>query len=158
MRAWQTDKPLLLAPAFLMLLLTGCSNALHWADSEDSSSAHAHAATVAQNMIGVPYQWNGSTPSGFDCSGLVQYAYNEAGIGVPRTSRAQYSAAQPVQLNQARTGDLLFFNFDGRISHVGIYLGNDRFVHAPSSGKQVEIASLKQAPYRDRFVTAGRID
>jgi cell wall-associated NlpC family hydrolase len=108
-------------------------------------------------MIGVPYQWNGATPSGFDCSGLVQYAYNEAGIGVPRTSREQYRAAQPIQLNQARTGDLLFFNFDGRISHVGIYLGNDRFAHAPSSGKQVEIASLKQPPYRDRFVTAGRI-
>ena len=149
-----------------MLLLAGCSNALRWEDPEggqnkssaSTSSAHAQAATVAQDMIGVPYQWNGSTPSGFDCSGLVQYAYNKAGIGVPRTSREQYSAAQPIRLNQARTGDLVFFNFDGRISHVGIYLGDDRFVHAPSSGKHVEIASLKQPPYRDRFVSAGRID
>ncbi len=147
--------------ATVILNLSGCANALRWQDSQPfytaSSPDHARAAAVAREMIGVPYQWGGSTPRGFDCSGLVQYSYKKAGLHAPRTSQAQYSASQPLRLKDAREGDLLFFNFDRGISHVGIYLGDGRFVHAPSSGKRVEVASLTQPPYSDHFVAAGRI-
>jgi len=145
-------------------LLAGCSNAVRWEGppvvQERPGAAggnHARAAAVAQTMIGKPYRWGGSTPKGFDCSGLVQYSYNRAGLSVPRTSRDQYGASRHISLRQARTGDLVFFRFDGRISHVGIYLGDGRFVHAPSSGKHVEVASLRQPPYSNAFATAGRI-
>ena len=109
-------------------------------------------------MIGAPYKWGGASPNGFDCSGLVQYAYNKAGLNVPRNSLAQYSASRQVSLKDAQVGDLVFFNFDRRISHVGIYLGDGRFVHAPSKGKRVQVASLQEAPYRQHFVGAGRVD
>ncbi|MBT8131214.1 MAG: C40 family peptidase [Gammaproteobacteria bacterium] len=155
---------LLLLP---LLYLTACSNAARWESSPSastvyehgnaSSRGHAVAAATATQQIGRPYKWGGSTPKGFDCSGLVQYSYNNAGMSVPRTSRAQYSASQHISLRQARTGDLLFFRFSGRISHVGIYLGDGRFVHSPSSGKHVEVASLQQPTYRKAFVTAGRL-
>ena len=85
-------------------------------------------------------------------------SYNKAGITVPRTLSEQYKVSRHVDIGRARVGDLVFFNFDRRISHVGIYLGDGRFVHAPSSGKRVEIASLRQVPYENHFVTAGRID
>ncbi len=146
-------------------LLSGCSNAMRWegppmvySTGGPDSVEHAKAAAVAKSMIGVPYKWGGSNPNGFDCSGLVQYSYNKAGLSVPRNSRAQYGASRQVSLKDARVGDLVFFNFDRRISHVGIYLGGGRFVHAPSKGKRVQVASLREAPYRQHFAAAGRID
>jgi len=145
----------------VILGLSGCANALRWENSGSpyiaSSSDHARAAAVARQMIGVPYKWGGSTPRGFDCSGLVQYSYKMAGLRAPRTSKAQYSSSERLRLKDAREGDLVFFNFDRGISHVGIYLGDGRFVHAPSRGKRVEVASLTQPPYSDHFVAAGRI-
>ncbi len=141
------------------LLMMGCSNALHWQSSPyvAASDSHAEAAAVARTMIGAPYRWGGTTPNGFDCSGLVKYSYNKAGLSVPRTSKAQYRASQQLPLKDARAGDLVFFNFDSSISHVGIYLGDGRFVHAPSSGKRVQVTSLTQPPYSKHFVAAGRI-
>jgi cell wall-associated NlpC family hydrolase len=108
-------------------------------------------------MIGKPYRYGGSSPRGFDCSGLVQYAYSSAGLKVPRTSRDQYGAATPISLTDAEPGDLLFFRYDQKISHVAIYLGDERFVHAPSSGKQVSVASLKNPHYQQHFVRVGRL-
>jgi murein DD-endopeptidase len=108
-------------------------------------------------MIGVPYRYGGESPSGFDCSGLVQYSYRAAGMKVPRTSRAQYKAATPIRLTEAVPGDLLFFRYDNKISHVAIYLGDERFVHAPSSGKQVSVASLRDPHYQQHFAQAGRL-
>lgn len=146
---------------FWVLLLSGCSNALKWESATTTSPVvsddQARAAAVARNMIGVPYKWGGATPRGFDCSGLVQYSYNKVGLSVPRTSRAQYSASERLNLKDARVGDLVFFNFDRSISHVGIYLGGGRFVHAPSSGKRVEVSSLRQPPYSNHFAGVGRI-
>jgi murein DD-endopeptidase len=146
-------------------LLSGCSNAMRWEEPSTAYSSggsasvqHAKAVSVAKSMIGVPYKWGGASPNGFDCSGLVQYAYNKAGLNVPRNSLAQYSASRQVSLKDAQVGDLVFFNFDRKISHVGIYLGGGRFVHAPSKGKRVQVASLQEAPYRQHFVGAGRID
>ena len=111
-------------------------------------------------MLGVPYHYGGSSPtSGFDCSGLVQYAYGQAGIQVPRTTGEQYRAALPIRRHALRPGDVIFFRTHGRrfVSHVGIYLGKDQFIHAPSSGKQVSIDSLQDNYWRRRYTSGGRM-
>ena len=115
------------------------------------------AAHLATGLIGTPYRWGGATPAGFDCSGLVYYTYRKAGLTVPRTSQQQFHFAQPVPLDDAQPGDLVFFAERGRIFHVGIYLGEDRFVHAPDRGRAVSVASLAEGFYRSRFAGAGRL-
>ena len=115
---------------------------------------------AARDMLGVPYHYGGSSPtSGFDCSGLVQYAYRQAGIQVPRTTGEQYRAALPIRRHALRPGDVIFFRTHGRrfVSHVGIYLGKDQFIHAPSSGKQVSIDSLQDNYWRRRYTSGGRM-
>jgi peptidoglycan DL-endopeptidase CwlO len=110
-------------------------------------SHHAHSATglgeravrVAEGYIGVPYVWGGESPSGFDCSGLVQYVYGRLGVALPRTSYAQYAAGRHVTRAQLRPGDLVFFDGAG---HVGIYAGGGRFIHAPHTGTRVQIGEL----------------
>jgi cell wall-associated NlpC family hydrolase len=114
------------------------------------------AAVVAVRQLGVPYRYGGSTSKGFDCSGLVHYAYSKAGKSIPRTTAGQWQALQPVAANSLRVGDILFFNIEGKVSHVGLYLGSRRFVHAPSSGREVTIAELDSAYYRKVFVRGGR--
>jgi len=116
------------------------------------------AARTASTMVGSPYRYGGKTPAGFDCSGLVYFSYQEAGITVPRTSAAQFKATEQIDLADARPGDLLFFRERRKISHVAIYLGDDRFVHAPSTGKKVSITSLDDPYYRTHFVQAGRLN
>jgi murein DD-endopeptidase len=158
-----------LAALLMLALLSGCSGALQWEEADNSAvsripvastgpaKARHAAANTAVAMIGTPYRYGGSSPRGFDCSGLVQYSYSLAGLKVPRTSRDQYSAATPISLTDAEPGDLLFFRYDQKISHVAIYLGDERFVHAPSSGKQVSVASLKDPHYQQHFVRVGRL-
>ena len=107
-------------------------------------------------MLGKPYRFGGASPRGFDCSGLVYYSYNRAGYSVPRTSQLQYQQSLPVKLSHLQEGDLLFFRIEGKVSHVGVYLGENRFIHAPSSGKRVSIASLDNPYWKDRFTKAGR--
>jgi cell wall-associated NlpC family hydrolase len=114
-------------------------------------------ARTATQMIGVPYVYGGRTPNGFDCSGLVYYSYQQAGMSVPRTSQEQFKAARPVSLSAAQPGDLLFFRGGRKISHVAIYIGNGYFVHAPSTGKTVSVANIKDAYYREHFDRAGRL-
>jgi cell wall-associated NlpC family hydrolase len=114
------------------------------------------AAIVAVRQVGVPYRYGGSTVKGFDCSGLVQFAYAKAGKSIPRTTADQWHQMSPISGNNLRVGDLLFFRIDGRISHVGLYLGSRRFVHAPSSGGEVTIAGLDSDFYRKAFVRGGR--
>lgn len=107
-------------------------------------------------MVGVPYRFGGTSPRGMDCSGLVQYAYREAGIRVPRTVADQRRHSFPVSMDELRAGDLLFFRLGGRISHVGIYLGQQSFVHAPRTGKRVSVTSLDSSYWKKRLVGAGR--
>jgi cell wall-associated NlpC family hydrolase len=114
------------------------------------------AASVALQQLGVPYQYGGSTPDGFDCSGLVHYSYARAGKNIPRTTAGQWTNLSPVDHRQIRAGDLLFFNISGKMSHVGLYLGGGRFVHAPSSGKVVAVESLGSDFYSRAFIRAGR--
>jgi len=114
------------------------------------------AAAVAVDQVGVPYQFGGNNPRGFDCSGLVQYSYARVGKRLPRTTGQLWSETRTVPRHELRVGDLLFFNIAGKVSHVGLYLGAERFVHAPSSGRTVTIASLNSSFYESAFARAGR--
>jgi cell wall-associated NlpC family hydrolase len=107
-------------------------------------------------MLGKPYRYGGSTPAGFDCSGLVLYSYRQAGLALPHSTDKQRSASRPVRLADLRRGDLLFFNQEGKKhGHVGIYLGDGKFVHAPSSGKSVRSDRL-DSPYWKRHLSEAR--
>jgi len=113
---------------------------------------------AAESRIGAPYRYGGAGPDAFDCSGLVTYAHREVGIPVPRTAAQQFAAATPVARKDLRPGDLVFFRLDGReVSHVGIYAGDDRFVHAPQRGGHVRVASLDEEHFRRSFAGAGRL-
>ncbi len=117
------------------------------------------AARYALTMVGTPYRYGGKTPKGFDCSGLVHYSYARAGVKVPRTTDQQRKRSRRVSWKAMRPGDLLFFNQLGkRSSHVGLYIGNHRFVHAPSSGKSVHVSVLTSRYWRRHFAEARRFD
>jgi cell wall-associated NlpC family hydrolase len=120
------------------------------------STAGQRAAAIALDQVGVPYRYGGTTPGGFDCSGLVQYSYKQAGLNVPRTTGQLWSAASPVGRSELKAGDLLFFRIEGKMSHVGLYLGERRFVHAPQSGRKVSVESLDSPFYKGALIRAGR--
>lgn len=112
----------------------------------------------ALGQVGRPYRYGGTTPDGFDCSGLTQYVYRQIGIQLPRSSRDQHGAGRTIKLSQAEPGDLLFYSFTGRgIDHVAIYLGDDQAVHAPASGRAVIVASVHLPYWQARFVDAVRV-
>lgn len=122
------------------------------------STAGASVADLAVQMVGIPYRYGGMDPqNGFDCSGLVYYTHTQTGIRVPRTSQAQYEAARKLSLDRAVAGDLVFFRDQQKLSHVGIYLGDGSFVHAPTSGRSVSIAELDNPYYRQHLVAVGRL-
>jgi cell wall-associated NlpC family hydrolase len=115
-------------------------------------------ALRAISQLGKPYVWGGADLEGFDCSGLVRFIYDQVGIAVPRTAAEQFSAAKPIELAVLKPGDLLFFRTQGqRISHVAIYTGEGRFIHAPRTGQPVEFRMLDDQYYRARLAGAGRL-
>ena len=114
------------------------------------------AAAVAMRQVGVPYLYGGANTRGFDCSGLVHYSYGRAGKAVPRTTGQLWSATSAVQRRDLRVGDLLFFKIEGKMAHVGLYLGGQRFVHAPSSGRTVTVATLDSPFYAAALSRGGR--
>jgi murein DD-endopeptidase len=115
-------------------------------------------AEVAMGMVGTRYRYGGTDPlEGFDCSGLVYYAYEQAGYRVPRTSQELFRAARKISIGDADPGDLMFFQDQTKLSHVGIYLGDGRFVHAPASGQNVAVGSLESAYYQEHLVAVGRL-
>ncbi len=115
-------------------------------------------ATLAHAQLGVPYRYGGATPAGFDCSGLVQYVYSAVGIRLPRTVGHQVRAGRSIGRAGLLPGDLVFFNTNGGgTSHVGIYISDQVFIHAPSTGKKVRSDSLADSYWRGRYVTARRI-
>lgn len=123
-----------------------------------SSDARGPIAQLALSMVGVKYRYGGADPAaGFDCSGLVYYTFSSNGHIVPRTSREQFDAARKIPLADALEGDLVFFRDQEKLSHVGIYLGNGQFVHAPSSGGTVSVANLDAPYYQRHLVGVGRL-
>jgi cell wall-associated NlpC family hydrolase len=124
--------------------------------AESARSKGEQAAIMAVRQVGIPYRYGGASRRGFDCSGLVHFAYSGVGQRVPRTTGELWRRLAPVTGDKLQVGDVLFFRIDGTISHVGLYLGNGRFVHAPASGRDVSVENLKSPFYRDAFVRGGR--
>lgn len=115
---------------------------------------------TARKYLGTKYVWGGAAPGGFDCSGLVQYAFKQAGIDVPRVTYDQINVGQSVQPNKLRPGDLVFFDTDRKRSgpdHVGIYIGGGKFIHAPRPGDSVKISSLSDSYYMNRWMAGRRV-
>lgn len=151
--------PPLCAVVLLAMLGQGCATTAPPSVTVSESDYANPVVAAAAGVVGAPYRYGGNTPRGFDCSGLVHYAHRRAGIPVPRTTQAQVRRARPVSIAQLRAGDLLFFELDGRkVSHVGIYAGEGRFIHAPSTGKKVSYASLGSPFWSSRLRGAGRFD
>lgn len=168
-------------PPFFALLLAGCASSPppqpptppidvpvtapsippveEWTSSSNATSRDfgENLADFALTMRGVPYRYGGATVAGFDCSGLVFFTHRRFGVDVPRTSRAQAEEAERVKRRKLERGDLVFFKIGSRhVNHVGIYIGDDQFVHAPGKGKPVTINSLNDEYYDRRFESAGR--
>lgn len=122
-------------------------------------SAAAEVAFLALSLVDTPYTYGGNSPAGgFDCSGLIVYAYRKAaGRLLPRTVAQLVRAGSQIDPEQVRTGDLVFFHTTGPYSHAGIYVGDDRFVHAPSQGGLVRLDGLKTAYWRPRYAQARRV-
>jgi peptidoglycan DL-endopeptidase CwlO len=115
---------------------------------------HSGVANVALSQLNTPYVWAGAAPGGFDCSGLVMWAYAQVGVSLPHSTYAQYGYGVPVSRDQLQPGDLVFF--DG-LGHVGIYIGGGQFVHAPHTGDVVKISSMDESWYASTYVGARRI-
>ena len=116
-------------------------------------NVHGGVVGVAMQFLGVPYVWGGASPRGFDCSGLVMYAFAKIGISLPHSSYAQFGMGTPVSIGQLEPGDLVFFS---GASHVGIYIGGGQFIHAPHTGDVVKISSLS-GYYSSAFAGGRRI-
>ena len=157
----------------LLLVFTGLAGCASTSSVTHKSAAEAQATAptptkpqqrpqralaIAVDMVGTPYRYGGTSPRGFDCSGLVYYAYGKAGIHAPRTTTAQYRQTKRVPESRLQPGDLVFFTISrDKLSHVGIYAGNGRFIHAPSSGKSVVYASLHNPYWGVRLTGSGRL-
>ena len=151
----------LTAAILFLTLVSACSSTAPKTPSASSKQAADPGiaiAALADSQLGAKYKYGGNSPKGFDCSGLVYYTHSRVGISVPRTAHEQAQRATPVAYKSLRKGDLLFFRIYGkRITHVGIYAGNNRFIHAPSSGKRVSYASIDDRYWRRRLVKTGRL-
>ena len=156
----------------ILALLSSTATPVCAADAAADDSAAAQSAPRgyfdragdlvihALALIGVKYKWGGNDPqAGLDCSGLVSHVFNEVtGIVLPRDSRAMSKVGSSVDKSELKPGDLVFFNTLRRpFSHVGIYIGEDRFVHAPRRGREVEVSELHDGYWKKRFNGARRL-
>lgn len=123
--------------------------------SEPAPTPGERVARIAVKAVGVPYRWGGESPeTGFDCSGLVRWAYGRIGIELPHNSYALYSVGRSVPRARMEPGDVLFFE---GLGHVGLYLGRGRMVHAPQTGREVEVVRLGATNYGSRLIGARRM-
>lgn len=142
----------------LLLAVTACAKQVISPDlpattSASEESRNATAARLATRYLGAPYVWAGSSPSGFDCSGLVMYAFGQVGVAIPHNAAQQFRLGTPVDRGRLIPGDVVFFN---QLRHNGIYLGDGRFVHSAKPGG-VKIARLDDDWFRTRWVGARRL-
>jgi cell wall-associated NlpC family hydrolase len=117
-------------------------------------SRYGGVVGIAMQYLGVPYVWGGASPSGFDCSGLIMYAYAQIGVSLPHHAASQYAMGVAVSRDALQPGDLVFFN---GLGHAGIYIGGGQFIHAPHTGDVVKISSLSDSWYESTWVGARRI-
>jgi len=145
----------------LILLLTACAHFTPPSQSIYSSDQKVLRESVVFNalsLVNTPYHYGGDRPDiGFDCSGLVSYVYNQAGLRIPRTVVEQSRSARSLDLAQLKPGDLVFFRLQGQISHVGIYLGDGNMIHAPSQGGKVRVETITNNYWRKRYIGGGKI-
>jgi murein DD-endopeptidase len=127
------------------------------AEAVSQPSAAQLMVDSATSMIGQPYRYGGAAPGGFDCSGLVSYAAESAGVRVPRTAAEQMQIGRSVPRSDLQAGDLVFMHLARKELHVAIALDRQLFVHAPSSGGRVRIDSLLAPPYAQGFIGARRV-
>ena len=130
------------------------------ADTPRTSEKVKSALQRAFSLLGTPYRWGGTSPdTGFDCSGLVGYVFRTIGIDLPRVSREMVGAGAPVKDRDALAeGDLVFFGRNGsRIDHVGIYVGDGKFLHAPRTGRDVTVSSLTSGYWAQKYMQARRV-
>ncbi|MFC3813903.1 C40 family peptidase [Lysobacter sp. GCM10012299] len=155
-----SDRALLLATDLNRLFAPGGIDAA----ASVPTAQQGKIATVLQRamaLLGTPYRWGGTDPNkGFDCSGLVGYVFQNAlGIDLPRVSREMAKSGELVtDRAKLSAGDLVFFGRRGRVDHVGIYVGEGRFVHAPSRGKDVMVSSMDTGYWSAKFMQARRLD
>ncbi|ACD22921.1 glycoside hydrolase [Clostridium botulinum] len=123
------------------ILIDSTSSIIPITLSSDISEEARAIIKEAQKYLGIPYLWGGTTPDGFDCSGLMQYVFNSQGIEIPRVSQDQQSFAEPINLSELKPGDLVF-NKPSNSTHVGLYIGDDKYLHAPHTGDVVKISTL----------------
>ncbi|MBJ6726941.1 NlpC/P60 family protein [Geomesophilobacter sediminis] len=116
------------------------------------------AARTAERFVGIPYRWGGDTVvDGMDCSGFVRAVYNLCGVNIPRTSREQFRVGDAVGKDELKDGDLVFFGAsEDQITHVGIFVGGGRFVHAPKRGDDIKVSTIDEGYFQKRFVGAKR--
>lgn len=134
-------------------------------DDENLDDQTRSVLESAYKYIGTPYRWGGTTPDGFDCSGFVRYVFNENGIPLGRSSHVQVQEGKPVRLSDLKPGDLIFFKMRHRrrdrshVNHVGLYVGNNKFIHAASNSRNHEITveDLESNHYLPRIVAARRV-
>ena len=142
-----------------ILLLSACASAKSDGRIADSTATQ-NIASYARSLIGVPYKFRGDSPStGFDCSGFVGHVFRHTtGIKLPRSSHEISQVGQAIRQGDLHIGDLVFFNtMQHRSSHVGIYMGEDRFIHAPSSGGRVRMENMRDAYWGKHYDGARRI-
>ena len=144
---------------FLVPILCALAACGHAPVENPSEMTGNRAANLALAMVGKPYRYGGNTPAGFDCSGLVQYSYGRSGVNLPHGTDELRRVTRPISRGKLQRGDLLFFTQEGRkSSHVALYIGDSRFVHAPSGGKKVYVAGFDDSYWRRHFTEARRPD
>jgi cell wall-associated NlpC family hydrolase len=125
------------------------------AESPDPATKGERAVKMALQAVGIPYRWAGESPeTGFDCSGLIRWAYGRVGVDLPHNSYALYEVGRRVPVAKMAPGDVLFFE---GLGHVGLYVGKGRMVHAPQTGRSVEVIRLGATNYGSRLIGARRV-
>ena len=126
--------------------------------AKEDKDMGAIAARTAERFVGIPYKWGGNNVvDGMDCSGFVRAVYNLCGLSIPRISRDQFTAGDLVSKDDLKDGDLVFFGAAvDKISHVGIYVGNGKFVHAPRRGEEIRVSAVSENYFEKRFIGARR--